>query len=88
MMIRNGIASPNDLRKLEDLPPVKDDTANQLWITGDLYPIDFGLFKTVILVNRHQKARMLSQRKEVTPMTKKLNNLPKYLTVKQKEHDA
>ncbi|VTZ91445.1 phage portal protein [Limosilactobacillus mucosae] len=43
MMIRNGIASPNDLRKLEDLPPVKDDTANQLWITGDLYPIDLAI---------------------------------------------
>lgn len=40
MMIRNGIASSNDLRKLEDMPPIDDENANKLWISGDLYPID------------------------------------------------
>lgn len=40
MMIRNGIASSNDLRKLEELPPSDTKNADQLWITGDLYPLD------------------------------------------------
>lgn len=40
MMIRNGIASSNDLRKLEELPPSDSKNADQLWITGDLYPLD------------------------------------------------
>lgn len=40
MMIRNGIASSNDLRKLEELPPSDNKNADQLWITGDLYPLD------------------------------------------------
>ena len=40
MMIRNGIASSNDLRKLEELPPSDAKNADQLWITGDLYPLD------------------------------------------------
>ncbi|GKT04458.1 phage portal protein [Furfurilactobacillus entadae] len=42
-MIRNGIATPNDLRRLEDLPPSSDKHADQLWISGDLYPIDTDL---------------------------------------------
>lgn len=40
MMIRNGIASVNDLRKLEDLPPSDAKNADQLWLSGDMYPID------------------------------------------------
>lgn len=40
MMIRNGVATPNDLRKLEDLPIVDEPNANKLWFSGDLYPID------------------------------------------------
>ncbi|MGJ3757144.1 phage portal protein [Limosilactobacillus fermentum] len=40
MMIRNGIASVNDLRKLEELPPSDAKNADQLWLSGDLYPID------------------------------------------------
>lgn len=40
MMIRNGIATPNDLRKLEDMPPNADKHADSLYISGDLYPID------------------------------------------------
>lgn len=40
MMLRNGIASPNDLRKLEDLPIVDEPNADKLWFSGDLYPID------------------------------------------------
>lgn len=40
MMIRNGIATPNDLRKLEDMEPVNNVNADQLFISGDLYPID------------------------------------------------
>ena len=39
-LIRNGIATVNDLRKLEELPPSDAKNADQLWITGDLYPID------------------------------------------------
>lgn len=39
-LIRNGIASANDLRKLEELPPSDAKNADKLWITGDLYPID------------------------------------------------
>lgn len=40
MMLRNGIATPNDLRKLEDLPVVNEPNADKLWFSGDLYPID------------------------------------------------
>lgn len=40
MMIRNGIASPNDLRKLEDMTPSENPSADGLFISGDLYPID------------------------------------------------
>lgn len=43
MMIRNGIATPNDLRKLEDMTPVDNEYANKQWISGDLYPIDIPL---------------------------------------------
>lgn len=39
-MIRNGIATSNDLRKLEELPPSDEPNADKLWITGDLYPLD------------------------------------------------
>lgn len=40
MMLRNGIATPNDLRNLEDMPSVDEPNANKLWFSGDLYPID------------------------------------------------
>ncbi|MBB1079060.1 phage portal protein [Limosilactobacillus sp. STM2_1] len=38
MMIRNGITTQNDLRVLEDLPPLKDKSANMTWISKDLFP--------------------------------------------------
>ena len=43
MMIRNCIATSNDLRKLEELPPTDNKNADQLWITGDLYPMDLDI---------------------------------------------
>lgn len=36
MMIRNGIATPNELRRLEDLPETKDKNADKLWFSKDL----------------------------------------------------
>lgn len=39
-MIRNGIASPNEVRMLEDLPPVDSKAANTIWVSKDLYPAD------------------------------------------------
>lgn len=36
MMIRNGIATPNELRKIEDLPETKDKNADKLWFSKDL----------------------------------------------------
>lgn len=40
MMIRSSGMNPNEVRRLEDLPPDKSPMADQLWISGDLYPID------------------------------------------------
>lgn len=40
MMLRNGLASPNEVRQLEDMPAVNEPNANKLWFSGDLYPID------------------------------------------------
>lgn len=40
MMLRCGMATPNDLRKLEDFPVVDEPNADKLWFSGDLYPID------------------------------------------------
>lgn len=87
MMIRNGIASPNDLRKLEDLPPVKDDTANQLWITGDLYPIDLAI--------QDRNSREPSPESENAEPEKggdtndeKTKQLAEILNRQAKEHDA
>ena len=40
MMIRNGIATPNELRKLEDLPVSNEPNADKLWFSGDLYPLN------------------------------------------------
>lgn len=40
MMLRSGGMKPNEVRRLEDLPPDKSPMADQLWISGDLYPID------------------------------------------------
>lgn len=39
MMIRSAGMKPNEVRQLEDLPPVAGE-AEKLWISGDLYPID------------------------------------------------
>lgn len=38
MMIRNGIATQNDLRKLEDMTPIADKSADITWISKDLFP--------------------------------------------------
>ncbi|MGE7020421.1 phage portal protein [Solibacillus cecembensis] len=40
MMLRSAGMKPNEVRQFEDLPPDKSEMANQLWISGDLYPID------------------------------------------------
>lgn len=40
MMMRTAGMKPNEVRGFEDLPPDKSEMANQLWISGDLYPID------------------------------------------------
>lgn len=40
MMIRNGLATQNELRKLEDLPPLKEKSANMTWISKDLFPAE------------------------------------------------
>ena len=37
---RAGILTTNDIRALEDLPLVKDEFADKLFVSGDLYPID------------------------------------------------
>ncbi|MED4726999.1 phage portal protein [Aneurinibacillus migulanus] len=39
VMLRSGGMEPDEVRRLEDLPP-KGGAAAQLWISGDLYPID------------------------------------------------
>ncbi|NEU29943.1 phage portal protein [bacterium LRH843] len=39
MMIRSSGMKPDEVRMLEDLPPV-GGKADELWISGDLYPID------------------------------------------------
>ncbi len=38
-MLRSGGMEPDEVRKLEDLPP-KGGKAAELWISGDLYPIE------------------------------------------------
>ena len=40
MGIRNGWLTQNEVRELEDLPPSDLQNANNLWISGDLYPIN------------------------------------------------
>lgn len=37
-LIRDGIATQNEIRKLEDLPPIDQKSANILWVSKDLYP--------------------------------------------------
>lgn len=39
VMLRGGGMEPDEVRRLEDLPP-KGGAAAQLWVSGDLYPID------------------------------------------------
>ena len=38
-MLRSGGMEPDEVRRLEDLPP-KGGMASELWISGDLYPIN------------------------------------------------
>lgn len=38
--IRNGWFTQNEVRQFEDLPPNIEEAANNLWISGDLYPIN------------------------------------------------
>lgn len=40
IMIRNSAFTPNDIRRLEDLPPSSDPNADELMVSGDLYPLD------------------------------------------------
>lgn len=40
MGVRNGIFTINEMRKLEDLPPVKEKNADTVWFSGDLYPLN------------------------------------------------
>lgn len=40
MMIRSGVATQNELRRLEDMPPIKDQSADLLWISKDLFPAE------------------------------------------------
>lgn len=42
-MIRCGVFKPNEIRMLEDMPPVDSEMANQLLISGDLYPLDMSI---------------------------------------------
>lgn len=39
MMIRTAGMTPNEVRQLEDLPPSELEQANELLISGDLYPL-------------------------------------------------
>lgn len=39
MMLRTAAMKPNEVRQLEDLPPDVSEQANELWISGDLYPL-------------------------------------------------
>ncbi|MEK4091718.1 phage portal protein [Viridibacillus sp. FSL H8-0110] len=38
-MLRSGGMKPDEVRQLEDLPPI-GGKANELWISGDLYPME------------------------------------------------
>jgi len=38
-MLRSGVLSPDEVRRLEDVQP-RGGAADQLWISGDLYPIE------------------------------------------------
>lgn len=39
MGMRNGLYKINEIRKLEDLPPINEKNAEQVWFSGDLYPL-------------------------------------------------
>lgn len=39
MGMRNGLFKINEIRKLEDLPPINEKNAEQVWFSGDLYPL-------------------------------------------------
>ncbi|MFY0521172.1 phage portal protein [Lysinibacillus sp. UGB7] len=39
MMLRDGAMSRDEVRRLEDIPP-RGGLANELWISGDMYPLD------------------------------------------------
>ena len=42
--IRNGWLSQDDVRRYEDEPPVGGN-ASQLWVSGDLYPIEIPIYE-------------------------------------------
>lgn len=38
-LLRTAGMTPNEVRRLEDLPPSSEVRANELWISGDMYPL-------------------------------------------------
>lgn len=50
MLTRNGVFKPNEIRKLEGQPPVPDESADRLYISKDLYPLD--QYYAAILANK------------------------------------
>ena len=51
-LTRNGIFKPNEIRKLEGLPPIPDESADRLYISKDLYPLD--QYYDAVLANQIQ----------------------------------
>lgn len=51
-LVRNGISTPNEIRKLESQPPVDDESADRLYISKDLYPLD--QYYDAVLANQIQ----------------------------------
>lgn len=49
-LTRNGIFKPNEIRKLEGQPPIPDESADRLYISKDLYPLD--QYYDAILANK------------------------------------
>ncbi|MCI1700001.1 phage portal protein [Liquorilactobacillus nagelii] len=68
MLVRNGLASLNDISKLEDLPLSNDPNADKRYVSGDLYPVDMdpaernakqqdNVDKTVMTINERREAQ-------------------------------
>lgn len=51
VMLRCGGMEPDEVRRFEDLPP-KGGAASQLWISGDLYPIDMDPTQRKVATNK------------------------------------